>query len=369
MKRILKKIYAKSALWIKKNTDEKYWKIGDEKNCPGIHLVYEEVDNDILQKYNSHHARLKKEDGPYYKYLVHAHSKYLYQIENCVIEPSNNWVIINRNSLFRYSFPYFDNPWFGASKPAVLKTIIRKTSQVVETAAHVHYRWNNYYHFFVDVLTMMEALDLANIPDSVPVIVPNNYTTVSYVKQYETIMGPFKRKIIIMDKVSKIRVRKLFIAKEPLFSPITLIAPHKLIEKVVGKNTPTFPERIFVTRYPKFKRTLRNNSEIAAFLEGRGYTVIEASDYTLAEQVQLFNKARYIVSIHGASLTNLLFCKPGQVKLVELFADNFQVSCYEQLSIMMDIAYTRLVGSPLGNDSYFEIDLEELKKVVDRLHS
>jgi len=71
------------------------------------------------------------------------------------------------------------------------------------------------------------------------------------------------------------------------------------------------PKRLFVTRADARTRHLTNHAEIAKRLSREGFVEVATGKLPFAEQVALFAQAEEIVGIAGASLTNLLFCRPG----------------------------------------------------------
>jgi len=69
-------------------------------------------------------------------------------------------------------------------------------------------------------------------------------------------------------------------------------------------------------------RTILNEGEIIAALEAFGFYIIEPGRMTLKEQARAFSQAQLIVSPHGSTLANLLFCQPG-TKVLDLMPDDW----------------------------------------------
>ena len=86
--------------------------------------------------------------------------------------------------------------------------------------------------------------------------------------------------------------------------------------------------KLFVRRIPGWRegRLLRNEAELARRLAAKGFHVIEPGSLSLEEQISLFKGADYVVGSLGASMTNIVFCRPGtNVALLSsgVFADTF----------------------------------------------
>lgn len=93
-----------------------------------------------------------------------------------------------------------------------------------------------------------------------------------------------------------------------------------LVDRV--SPAPGGPTKIYVKRAATDRRVMVNQDALIAALSRRGYTCIDPSDYSYAEQIALFAHADIIVGAHGAGLTNGYFAKPG-TRLIELLPGEF----------------------------------------------
>lgn len=73
--------------------------------------------------------------------------------------------------------------------------------------------------------------------------------------------------------------------------------------------------KIFITRSDALTRQLTNQNELLLALGG--FEPIELSNYSIKEQMQIFDEATHIVSTHGAGLVNLLWSQYG-TKVIEI---------------------------------------------------
>jgi capsular polysaccharide biosynthesis protein len=67
--------------------------------------------------------------------------------------------------------------------------------------------------------------------------------------------------------------------------------------------------KIYVSRSDADHRVVVNEAEIVNLLKEYGFTVVAPGEHSLAEQVELFGRARLIVGAHGAGLTNLVWAR------------------------------------------------------------
>ena len=82
----------------------------------------------------------------------------------------------------------------------------------------------------------------------------------------------------------------------------------------------------------------------------------------LAQQIKLFAGARAICGVHGAGLTNMLWCSQD-CEVVELIADNYLNGCFESISACLDLQHRYLVF-PGDNESRIRVDLKELAQAL-----
>jgi len=68
-------------------------------------------------------------------------------------------------------------------------------------------------------------------------------------------------------------------------------------------------KKIFISKNDSLNRKILNEIEIINFLKKKGFEIFTLSGMCLKEQIQLFSSSNIIISMHGAALTNLMFCK------------------------------------------------------------
>jgi hypothetical protein len=83
--------------------------------------------------------------------------------------------------------------------------------------------------------------------------------------------------------------------------------------RVAQISTPS--RKIFVTRSDALTRQLTNQDELLLALSG--FEPVELSNYSIKEQMEIFDSATHIVSTHGAGLVNLLWSQYG-TKVIEI---------------------------------------------------
>ena len=98
-------------------------------------------------------------------------------------------------------------------------------------------------------------------------------------------------------------------------------------------------ERIYVTRAKAQKRKIINEAEVLLIMKALGFVVIYFEDYNLDEQISIMHHTKILVSMHGARLTNIMFCNSG-VSVLELILKNqIMDKCFFNLANAMDLKY------------------------------
>ena len=69
--------------------------------------------------------------------------------------------------------------------------------------------------------------------------------------------------------------------------------------------------RVYLSRGRAPKRRVANEAELLGALAEFGFRVVHFEEHPFAEQVRIAQGARFLVSNHGAGLTNMLFMRPG----------------------------------------------------------
>jgi capsular polysaccharide biosynthesis protein len=110
-------------------------------------------------------------------------------------------------------------------------------------------------------------------------------------------------------------------------SPLCVIAVNKMAERIVDAFA-LMPgrgyDKIFVRRRPGWKRRreLHNEEEVYQRLYKYGFVSVEPGSMSLDHQITIFSKARHVVGVVGAAMTNIAFCQPG-TKVTLLFPAAF----------------------------------------------
>ena len=200
-------------------------------------------------------------------------------------------------------------------------------------------RWSEgFCHWFVDALPRLALLQ--ELPPDTRIIVPAN-------------LQGFRRDTLewlgLMGRVRPTVEQHLSIENYYFCSPTNvtgLFDPYAvefLRRSFLERRDTTYdsPQRFFVHRVGAV-RGLVNEEEVLKMFHDRGWAVIDTERLTMAQQIQLFARAEHVCALHGAALTNLLWCKP-RCRVIELVASTYMNGTYEGIAEGVGLDYDFLV--------------------------
>lgn len=85
----------------------------------------------------------------------------------------------------------------------------------------------------------------------------------------------------------------------------------ELLQKAQAEEPSSRGKHLFVTRDDASTRHLTRHADVLTALQQHGMTPVTTGRLSHAQQARLFYEADVIVALAGASLSNLLYCRPG----------------------------------------------------------
>ena len=128
------------------------------------------------------------------------------------------------------------------------------------------------------------------------------------------------------------------------------------------------PRRVYITREQSSRRRIVNGEEVRVTLAKHGFTEVSTEDLSVQEQIGLFANAEAVIGVHGAGLTNAVFCAPGTV-LVELQPDLRKLKpTYWNMAAVSGLRYIQIVCKSLTGriNSDIEVDCSHLDSLLQR---
>lgn len=298
-------------------------------------------------------------------------------VESAYIEPEWGYVITGRGQLLEASLQPNDTdnfpPWRQAlpSPAAFRQATLPSADNVISVPIAISLRhwWEwNYFHFYNDVLGKLHLLEKAGVPSEVPLVLGRYAHELPFVQQIIARGELGKQQWIIPDAQQYVRAETIYYcrtkeSKWERFGTILHLADAPI-------PNPDAQNRVFLTRSPKAKRRVENSEEVSALVRKYDFEIVDTEGMSIARQMELFADTRYLIMVHGAGFTNIMYRQFAPLSILELHADNYLTQDPRDLSLAFGHKYDHLGGKPVGANpqhANYVIDTQELAHRIERL--
>lgn len=246
-------------------------------------------------------------------------------------------------SLLKITIPHYNGKRKHFWRYAFLQFFLRKKRALKGNHFFIHNHWcPGYYHWITEALPrLIRSLDFIKERN---LILPESFSGYPFES-----LSPFTLGIEWIKQRENIRVENLLIPENTHFTArydkesilkIRSIYQSYLVRNKLDKLN--LGERIYISRKSANQRIITNEKELVDVLKLDGFTIVEFEEFSFWEQVSIMCNAKYLVSIHGAGLTNQVFMKPGgyifELQKEVYKNENFS-NCYLKLSNVLGHNY------------------------------
>jgi capsular polysaccharide biosynthesis protein len=257
---------------------------------------------------------------------------------------SSEGLLFKSGRILRQSFaaPFLLDAWKTRSRLKFLANnyLLKASRTLTSDAVWIVDDWSSgYYHWLAD--TIPRLFSVRERMDEATLLLPNRFRPLEFVTSS---LKPFGlRNIEFIGDHERVLCPRLIV---PMHTAPT--GSHN--EKIVRGIRPLFAEfyadsasekaeRIYISRQKASKRRIVNEGDVVEIMSEFDFRIVHAEDMSFAEQVQAFSAARYLVSIHGAGLTNMMFMQPGGSVLELRHQTDRSYNCYFNLTSALDLKY------------------------------
>lgn len=223
---------------------------------------------------------------------------------------------------------------------------------------------SNYFHWTVESLTRLLRAE-KRCPDQHTLLLPHYYRRLAFVP-FTLRAFPQIERIQWIEARAKYRVEHLaFLPRLPRQPPMGLPDRDQLAEVVrrigglAGKKATA--RRIYFSRADARSRRARNEEDVVRVLREHDFEIIHNDLAKPWEQVRLSLGAEFMVGVHGAALTNLVFLPEG-ARLLELRHPVKHWPVYRSLAEMFGVEYHCQVCDPAEANLDVIVDLDQLRE-------
>ncbi len=197
--------------------------------------------------------------------------------------------------------------------------------------------WQNYYHWTLECLPKLLGVETyyEQTGESPTILLPPDVS--SWMREsLELVGGDWLDTAVLQPGTT--HADRFVIPSYPTPSRAECFWLRDRAHKSIGltKQRDEYPSRIYVTRRNANIRRVKNESEVLEVLSEFNVQPYALETLTVAEQIQLFANADFVISPHGAGLANLVYATSPTV--LELFGYKEKTTFY-RLSKQMRYEY------------------------------
>jgi capsular polysaccharide biosynthesis protein len=266
----------------------------------------------------------------------------LRRLEGITVHPAG--ILFRGSEVLPESFPspHYLDAWSGSGdelKARIKNDLLKAHRRLERDAVWVTDIWSQgYFHWMTDALPRLFTMR-GRMGDA-PLLLPGAYAGERYIKSS---LKPFF-------------VEEIKFIHQPLHCASLRMPTHtapsgnyneSLIRGLRSLYTDFYREargggagdKIYVSRGKAQRRKVVNEEECVTVLGRYGFKTVYFEDHSFEQQAKIALDARYIISIHGAGLTNLLFMRPGG-SVLELRQNGDALNnCYFSLASASGLEY------------------------------
>jgi capsular polysaccharide biosynthesis protein len=230
---------------------------------------------------------------------------------------------------------------------------------------------HNYYHWMVEGLLCLDILQRAMGPAArMKIAVPRSVDVAALIQHRESLedlgFGGY-----VEVEAGLIRVREAIWVDKDLMehmpAPYLKDFRQRVAAHYAHLRTPRNRRLLVARKGPT--RTIQNQKQVEALLSRYAFETVYLEGMSTKEQVLLFQSAEFIISPHGAGLSNLLFCAAG-TKVIELSPSTEFRPFFWPISDKLDLVYGLQFCATVeerdfkGFQSSLDVDLNDLQTMI-----
>ncbi len=301
----------------------------------------------------------------------------LIEVKNtCFVEPERGWIIVSPYHLVQNCL--IDSLY--VPKPS-LKTHIAfryfAPDKIKKIDRAVHFRDSgegNYWHFLNDMLGgRLRMLKECGVDENIPIVMSETLFSRPFFQEVltRTTLG---RRTFVLQRNELLRSEGIYYFETSRHSRKAIEYVWNFLDVPVSNSKSN--RRIFLARDSRVGRGITNMGEIEAVLERFDFEMVDTGQMSLDEQIEMFGGTRYVIGVHGAGLTNIMFRRKADLNLLEIFPPMSSYSLpklappplhYFWLARALDFGYGVMFGEAdvLGDyRSPFRVNAVELSKKI-----
>jgi capsular polysaccharide biosynthesis protein len=240
---------------------------------------------------------------------------------------------------FAYAFEFDEWKRRSVLKFLVTNHFLRPRRRIETPVLWITDYWSKaYFHWLADALTRLFVV--RDRLDQVTLLLPWEFEKQGFVQTSLKAFGVKNVEFIQRDEVVECRslLMPTHTAPSGHFRDEVIRGVRAMLLAAFG-GSGDGGERLYISRRLAGKRKIVNEDELMPVLQKFAFETVCAEELSFEEQVKLTSRARYLVSNHGAGLTNMLFMREGGSVLELRHESDYINNCYFVLASALDVRY------------------------------
>lgn len=240
---------------------------------------------------------------------------------------------------FAYAFEFDEWKRRSVLKFLVTNYFFRKRRRIDTDVLWITDYWSKgYFHWLTDALTRLYVV--RDRLEQLTLLLPGDFETRDFVKTSLRVFGVKNVEFVQPNEVVECRTLLMPTHTAPSghFRDEVIRGVRTLLLSALGESTGG-SERLYISRRLAGRRRIVNEAELAPVFKNFGFETVCAEELSFEQQVSLASRARYLVSNHGAGLTNMLFMRDGGSLLELRHPADYINNCYFILASALDLKY------------------------------
>lgn len=233
---------------------------------------------------------------------------------------------------------------------AKLERLAQSVTECPSPVIWITDNWScGYFHWVGDALMRLELASRTHDLSELTLLLPYKYRRHAYMTES---LQPFGLKEIrFLNRFERAVCRHLVlpphVKSTGCFDPAIVAALRSRFREFLNQtNQPAasanLGDRVYISRSVANKRRIKNEADLLPVLKKHGFEYFTAETHDWRSQTRVAAEAKFIVSNHGAGLTNILNMDVGS-NVLEILDDTLRTpGCYKNLSVAADLTYASM---------------------------
>ncbi|WP_309642389.1 glycosyltransferase family 61 protein [Flavobacterium sp.] len=275
-----------------------------------------------------------------------------------------------KDTLFdKRHFKFYDDYCFVLKKPLInlLARLIYYShkSQTIDQAVWVTDNWSKeYFHWFADVISRILIAE-EYIKGHV-IVLPHAHKKYKYISESLDLLGV---SYTFLEKKNVHFNNLILTPKIGITGNYDKVLINQVRDRFIDSDKQP-SKYIYISRQKANRRKVTNEEEVIAVLLKHHFEIHFFEDYTLAQQIQIMQDTKILMSIHGAGLTNMLFM-PKNAKIVELRNETeSRLNCFFSLASDLNHEYYYLTNTGTSTTTHtadITVDVNKLETELQKI--